>query len=254
MSAIAELTSVRKSFGAQVIYDDLSLAIERGETLTVLGASGSGKSVMLKMLIGLVRPDSGSIRVVGQEIATLPEAALLPLRRRVSMLFQGAALFDSLSVGENVAYPLRVQGHIDEARIAARVAEQLRLVGLPGLERARPADLSGGMKKRVALARAIAGEPELVLFDEPTTGLDPINTRRILELIRSIQRRLSITSVIVTHDLPSAYLISDRIAMLSGGRILAARPTEEFRRSPEPAIREFVAAMEPGGAPLALSR
>jgi phospholipid/cholesterol/gamma-HCH transport system ATP-binding protein len=248
VSAIAELAGVRKAFGAHVVYDDLTLAIERGETLTVLGASGSGKSVMLKMLIGLVRPDAGSIRVAGQEIAMLSEAALLPLRRRVSMLFQGAALFDSLTVGENVAYPLRVQGTLDEYAMAARVAEQLRLVGLPGIERMRPADLSGGMKKRVALARAIAGEPELVLFDEPTTGLDPINTRRILDLIRSIQRRLHITSVIVTHDLPSAYLISDRIAMLAGGRIIAARPTEEFRHSPEPAIHEFVAAMEPGAA------
>ncbi len=248
MTPLVSFRGVTKAFGAKTVYRDLTLDVQRGETLVVLGASGSGKSVMLKMIIGLVAPDAGSLRFDGQEIAGLPEAALLPLRRRVSMLFQGGALFDSLSVAENVAYPLRIRGDADERAIAARVKELLAVVDLSGTEALAPAELSGGMRKRVALARAIATEPELVLFDEPTTGLDPIVTRRILELIRSIQRRLDITSVIVTHDLPSAYLVSDRIAMLSEGRIVAARPTAEFRRSPEPVIREFVTAMELPGA------
>jgi phospholipid/cholesterol/gamma-HCH transport system ATP-binding protein len=239
------LRGVHKAFGSNVIYRDLDLDILRGETLTVIGASGSGKSVLLKMLIGLVAPDAGSIRFDGEEIANLPEPALLPLRRRVAMLFQGAALFDSLTVAENVAYPLRLRRD-DPHMIAPRVEELLGLVGLPGIGAMMPAELSGGMKKRVALARAIATEPELILYDEPTTGLDPIATRRILDLMRSIKARLDVTSVIVTHDLPAAYLVSDRVAMLAGGRILAALPTAQLKRAREPAIREFVTAMDVG--------
>ncbi len=248
MSALVELSGVKKAFGEKRVYRDLTLEVRRGETLTVLGASGSGKSVMLKMLIGLMQADAGEILFDGRDITRMNDQEQTDVRRRVSMLFQGGALFDSLTVAENVAYPLRVRGDHDEPAIAARVRELLALVDLAGTERLAPAELSGGMRKRVALARAIATEPELVLFDEPTTGLDPIVTRRILELIRSIQRRLDITSVIVTHDLPSAYLVSDRIAMLSDGRIVAARPTAEFRRSPEPVIREFVTAMDSEGA------
>jgi phospholipid/cholesterol/gamma-HCH transport system ATP-binding protein len=246
-SSFVALRGVHKSFGDHVIYRDLDLDIARGETLTIVGASGSGKSVLLKMLVGLVAPDAGSIRFDGGEIAGLDELELLPLRRRVAMLFQGGALFDSLTVFDNVAYPLRLRG--DEPHgIPSRIEELLDLVGLPGIGAMMPADLSGGMKKRVALARALATEPELILYDEPTTGLDPIATRRILELIQSIARRLEVTSVIVTHDLPAAYLVSDRLAMLSGGRILAALPTEAFRQSRDPVIREFVSAMELGGA------
>lgn len=238
-----EFSGVRKAFGKKVIYDDLTLHVRRGETLTLLGGSGSGKSVLLKLLIGLVRPDGGSIRFDGQELTTLSEDALLPVRRRISMLFQGGALFDSLSVGENVAYPIREHLQLSEREVAERVADKLRLVDLPGIESMRPAELSGGMRKRVAIARAIAADPEVLLYDEPTTGLDPITTRRINELILSIQRDLRVTSLVVTHDMPSAFMVSDRIAMLSERRVLAALPREEFRTSPEPAIQSFVNAM-----------
>ena len=159
------------------------------------------------------------------------------------MLFQSAALFDSISVGENVAYPLRLANKFSESEIHDRVAERLEMVGLPGVEKMRPSDLSGGMQKRVGLARAIVADAEMILYDEPTTGLDPINTRRINELILSIQNRLKVTSLVVTHDLPSAFMVSNRMAMLSKGRIVAALPTDEFRRSAEPAIREFISAM-----------
>jgi phospholipid/cholesterol/gamma-HCH transport system ATP-binding protein len=243
MNEIVEIAGVRKAFGAVSLYDGLSLDVRRGETLTIVGASGSGKSVLLKLILGLIAPDAGRIRACGELITGRSEEELLPARRRMAMLFQGAALFDSLSVGENVAYPLR-ERNVDEAHIAEAVARTLALVGLDGIEARDPSELSGGMRKRVALARAIVAEPELVLFDEPTTGLDPVATRRILELIRSIQARLRITSIVVTHDLPSAYLISDRIAMLSERRILDVLAPEEFRRSGARAIHEFTSAME----------
>jgi phospholipid/cholesterol/gamma-HCH transport system ATP-binding protein len=238
-----KFSGVRKAFGKKVIFDDLTLQVRRGETMTLLGGSGTGKSVLLKLLIGLVRPDGGSIRFDGQELTALSEDALLPVRRRISMLFQGGALFDSLTVGENVAYPIREHLQLSEREIAERVADKLRLVDLPGIESMRPAELSGGMRKRVAIARAIAADPEVLLYDEPTTGLDPITTRRINELILSIQRDLRVTSLVVTHDLPSAFLVSDRIAMLHERRVLAALPREEFRQSPQPAIQSFVSAM-----------
>ena len=242
-SPFVELVDVTKSFGDVRLYDGLSLSVARGETLTVVGASGSGKSVLLKMILGLVAPDRGKVRFVGEEISGRSDEEMVALRRRMAMLFQSGALFDSLTVGENVGYPLRERGRPDD-EIAAAVARTLALVGLAGIEARDPAELSGGMRKRVALARAIVAQPELVLFDEPTTGLDPIATRRILELIRSIQARLRNTSIVVTHDLAAAYFISDRIAMLSGGRILDVLAPAEFRRAPAPAIHEFVTAME----------
>jgi len=242
-TAFIEFRQVRQAFGKNRLYDDLSLCVNRGETMTILGGSGSGKSVMLKLLIGLLKPDSGVIRFDGQDLVPLDEQKLLPVRRRISMLFQGGALFDSLSVGENVAYPIHEHLHLSAKQIAERVAEKLALVGLPGIENMWPAELSGGMRKRVAIARAIAADPEVLLYDEPTTGLDPINTRRINELIMSIQRNLRVTSLVVTHDLASAFMISDRMAMLSERRILATLPCEEFRRSQESAIHDFVSAM-----------
>ena len=207
-----EFSQVRQSFGKNRLYEDLSLRVQRGETLTILGGSGSGKSVMLKLLIGLLKPDAGSIRFDGEELVPLSEAQLLPVRRRISMLFQGGALFDSLTVGENVAYPIHEHLRLPPAQVAARVAEKLALVGLPGIEHMWPAELSGGMRKRVAIARAIAADPEVLLYDEPTTGLDPINTRRINELIMSIQRGLHVTSLVVTHDMATAFMVSDRLA------------------------------------------
>jgi len=245
---IIELVGLSKAFGDKTIFDELGLSIRRGETLTILGASGSGKSVLLKTIIGLIEPDRGSVFVDGEDIVALSEAERAPLRRRVSMLFQGGALFDSLSVADNVAYPLRHQGRFSQAEVAARVAESLAVVGLPETEAMMPAELSGGMKKRVALARAIAAEPDVVLYDEPTTGLDPITTRRIDDLIRSVQERLGITSIVVTHDLASAFLISDRIAMLDAGRIRSIDGVDAFRRSRDPVIRAFVDAMRPAAA------
>lgn len=240
---LIEFRRVKLRFGPNCLYDDLSLQVQRGETLTILGASGSGKSVMLKLLIGLLKPDSGSIYFGGRDLVPLSEQQLLPVRRRISMLFQGGALFDSLTVGDNIAYPLREHLQLAEREVEARVAEKLALVGLAGIEKMVPADLSGGMRKRVAIARAIAADPEVLLYDEPTTGLDPVNTRRINELILSIQQRLRVTSLVVTHDLASAFMVSDRLAMLSEHRILATLPCAEFQRSQQAAIREFVTAM-----------
>jgi phospholipid/cholesterol/gamma-HCH transport system ATP-binding protein len=241
--AIIELRGLDKRFGERPLFADLSLSIARGETLTILGASGSGKSVLLKTIIGLVDVDDGAVLIDGEDIVPLSEEARVPFRRRVSMLFQGGALFDSLSVADNVAFPLRRQRRSDEAEVSARVAESLALVDLPDTGAMMPAELSGGMKKRVALARAIVTEPEVILYDEPTTGLDPMSTRRIDDLIRSVQRRLGVTSIVVTHDLPSAFLVSDRMAMLAGGRIVAVDAVEPFRRSRDREIRAFLDAM-----------
>jgi len=240
---------LQKSFGRKVIYTGLDLDIRRGETLTVIGGSGTGKSVLLKCLIGLLRPDAGSIRFDGQELVGLSEEEFIPVRRKIAMLFQGAALFDSLTVGENVAYPIREHfPDVSEAEIADRVAAKLEMVGLPGIEQMRPSDLSGGMKKRVGLARAIAIDPEVVLYDEPTTGLDPINTRRINELIVKLNEELRVTSIVVTHDMESAYMVSHRMAMLYNHRILARGTVEEMRRSEVPEVRNFVRGMVGGEA------
>lgn len=235
---------LRKAFGPKRVYEGLDLTVRRGETLTVIGGSGTGKSVLLKCLIGLLQPDAGSITFDGRELVGLTEAAFIEVRRQIGMLFQGAALFDSLDVGENVAYPIREHfPHIGAGEIADRVAEKLEMVGLPGIERMRPADLSGGMKKRVGLARAIAIDPAVVLYDEPTTGLDPINTRRINELIIKLNEALRVTAIVVTHDMESAYMVSHRMAMLYNRRILASGSPEEMRQSTIPEVRNFVRGM-----------
>jgi phospholipid/cholesterol/gamma-HCH transport system ATP-binding protein len=244
MDALIRLDDVQKAFGDHRVFDGVRLEIRRGEALAIVGGSGCGKSVLLRMLVGLCPVDRGSIRFDGQELTTLDEAGFFAVRRRVAMMFQGGALFDSLSVGENVAYPLRTQLDLAEDEIRRRVADKLARVGLPGIEAQMPASLSGGMKKRVALARAIVTEPEVLLLDEPTAGLDPLTTRRIDDLFRQTQRELGITVVIVTHDLPSAYLVADRIAMIAERRIVATLPTAEFRSATEPAISEFVGAMQ----------
>ena len=238
---------LQKSFGTKVIYTGLDLEVRRGETLTVIGGSGTGKSVLLKCLIGLLRPDGGSIRFDGDELTGLTEEEYIPVRRKIAMLFQGAALFDSLSVAENVAYPIREHfPSIGEGELADRVTQKLEMVGLPGIESMRPADLSGGMKKRVGLARAIAIDPEVVLYDEPTTGLDPINTRRINELIVKLNEELRVTSIVVTHDMESAYTVSHRMAMLYDHRILASGTVDEMRASTIPEVRNFVRGMVEG--------
>jgi phospholipid/cholesterol/gamma-HCH transport system ATP-binding protein len=238
--AVIVFDDVWKAFGANSVYEGMSLSVRRGETLTIIGGSGTGKSVGLKLLIGLMKADRGRILVDGVDVAALPERAMAGVRRKIGMLFQGAALFDSLTVRENVAYPLREHLRLGEDAIDARVARMLDLVGLPGTQDRMPADLSGGMKKRVGLARAIAVEPEVILYDEPTTGLDPANTRRINELIRAMQAKLSVTSIVVTHDMDSALTVSDRIAMLEDKRIRTVMTTGEVRASEDSRIRDFI--------------
>lgn len=231
---------VWKAFGKHSIYEGLDLVVHRGETLAIVGGSGTGKSVLLKCLLRLLVPDRGRIFAFGEEVTGRAENDMREIRRRIGMLFQGAALFDSLDVRENVAYPLRQQGVVDEARISGRVAEVLAMVGLPGIERKWPAELSGGMKKRVGLARAIAVEPEVILYDEPTTGLDPTNVRRIDQLIASLQERLGVTSIVVTHDMDSAFRVSDRLAMLHERRIAWVGFKDEVETAESAAVRDFV--------------
>ena len=240
MEAVVVLKGVKKAFGNKRIYDALDLEVRKGETLTVLGPSGVGKSVLLKLIIGLLRPDAGSVLVGGVDVAPMEEAELREVRRKVAMLFQGAALFDSMSVGENVAYGLHEHFRWPDEKVKARVAECLEQVGMPGIESMRPADLSGGMKKRVGLARALASGPEIILYDEPTTGLDPTNTRRINELIQSLQERLGVTSIVITHDMESALAVSDRIALLSGGKIALTIDGNAAKSSPPPELERFM--------------
>jgi phospholipid/cholesterol/gamma-HCH transport system ATP-binding protein len=244
---IARFVGVRKSFGPKVIYSNLTIDLLRGETITVMGASGSGKSVMLKMLIGLLQPDGGEILFDGRDVGKMTDEELTEVRRRIAYLFQGAALFDSLTVGENVAYGLREQfwNKMTGEEIDTRVEQSLELVGLPGIQSMRPSDLSGGMKKRVGLARTLALQPEVILYDEPTTGLDPINTARINHLIKGIQRALRLTSVVVTHDMGTAFSVSDRLAMIGKGRILLVGSKEDFRNTHNPAVRDFIEGHAP---------
>jgi phospholipid/cholesterol/gamma-HCH transport system ATP-binding protein len=238
---------VRKAFGPKVIYRGLNLDIHPGETITIMGGSGVGKSVMLKLLIRLLEADSGSITFHGQEITKMPEMEIGVVRQRIAMLFQGAALFDSISVGDNVAYGLHehYRKQMTDKQIRERVNWALSLVGLPGIEAMRPSDLSGGMKKRVGLARAIAVQPEVLLYDEPTTGLDPINTARINHLIRGLKAALKVTSIVVTHDMGSAFLISDKMAMVYRGEIILAGTPEEFRASHDPRVKDFIEGTAP---------
>ncbi len=245
--ALIRFEAVQKSFGPKVIYSGLSLEIRRGETITVMGASGSGKSVMLKMLIGLLQADGGEILFDGKDVTAMSDAEQTDVRRRIAYLFQGAALFDSLNVGENVAYGLREQfwDKMSDAEIQGRVAQSLELVGLPGIQSMRPSDLSGGMKKRVGLARTLALQPEVILYDEPTTGLDPINTARINHLILAIQRSLHLTSVVVTHDMGTAFSVSDRLAMIGKGRILLVGTKEEFRETRNQYVHNFINGIAP---------
>jgi len=241
--SIVRFQHVDKAFGDNVVFRGLDLDVREGEILTIVGGSGCGKSVTLKFILGLLQVDAGRVIVDDDDITDKDEEDLLDVRRKVGMLFQGGALFDSLDVYENIAYALRERGIRDEDLLAARVADTLEMVGLPGIERKMPAELSGGMRKRVALARAVAEEPKLILYDEPTTGLDPVNVRRISELILSLADKLSITSIVVTHDLASAFMVSDRLAMIAERRVVAEAPVAEFRRLDHPLVRDFLQAM-----------
>jgi phospholipid/cholesterol/gamma-HCH transport system ATP-binding protein len=239
-----ELRGVSKAFGANRVLRGVDLEIREGETYTILGGSGSGKSVCLKHMIGLLKPDSGRVLALGDDITDWSETRLVEVRKQISMIFQGAALFDSLSVYENIAYPLREHRSWPEARIAERVAECLAAVGLPDTEPLMPAELSGGMRKRVGVARGIALEPRVILYDEPTTGLDPANQRRIGELIRLLQQRLHVTSVVVTHELELCFAISDRVGLLKDGRIVVSGSAEEMRHSRQAPVRAFLAGAQ----------
>jgi phospholipid/cholesterol/gamma-HCH transport system ATP-binding protein len=245
-----ELRAVHKAFRGKPVLRGLDLAVRTGETFTILGGSGTGKSVCLKHVLGLVRPDSGSVRVFGRDVTQLSEDAWVDVRKEFGMVFQGAALFDSLTVFENVAFPLREHLDLDEAALAARVDGCLAAVGLAGVEALLPAELSGGMRKRVGVARAIALEPRAILYDEPTTGLDPANARRIGVLIRRLQERLGVTSVVVTHELDLCFAVSDRVGMLKGGRIVVEGGAQEIRTSSHPDVRAFLEGVQDEGSHL----
>ena len=239
--------NVYKAFGPKRIYVGLNLEVFPGETLVILGGSGVGKSVMLKMLIGLLVPDAGSIMFNGEEIVGMSERKLQMVRQKIAMIFQWAALFDSITVGENVAYALNELyfNKMTKAEIDKRVSSALELVGLPNTQSMKPADLSGGMRKRVGLARAIALQPEVLLWDEPTTGLDPINTARINHLVMGMKKALGVTSIVVTHDMSSAFAIADRLAMVHKGRIILQDTNERFKQTSDPRVADFIHGRAP---------
>ena len=239
MNAIQAI-DIRKRFGQQQVLDGLNIEIKKGETMVVIGGSGSGKSVFLKLVVGLLKPESGKMLIGEKDIVPMNETQLDGVRRRFGMLFQGAALFDSLSVWENVAFSFLEHSHLSTHEIDAKVKEALEMVGLPGIESKYPAELSGGMKKRVGLARAIASRPEILLFDEPTTGLDPIMADAINDLIVHLHDRLNVTAIAVTHDMKSAEKIGDRIAMLYNGKIVAVGKTSEIMNTSDPLVRQFI--------------
>jgi phospholipid/cholesterol/gamma-HCH transport system ATP-binding protein len=231
---------VKKRMGRAEVLRGVDLEVMRGECLVIIGRSGTGKSVLLKHVVGLLRPDQGEVRVNGMEVETLGEKELLELRRGMGVLFQGGALFDSMTVGENIGLPLREHTSMPQTQIEIVVGEKLALVGLEGAEAMRPSSLSGGMKKRAALARSLVLNPKIMLYDEPTTGLDPITSDLINRLISRLQQRLGMTSIAVTHDMRSAYHIGDRIAMLHEGRIHAVGTPEEIQATTDPAVRQFI--------------
>jgi phospholipid/cholesterol/gamma-HCH transport system ATP-binding protein len=241
---LVEFRRVSKAFGRQRVLDDLDISIQRGKTTVIIGRSGTGKSVLLKHIVGLLRPDRGEVFVNGQRVDTLPERQLVPIRRRISFIFQLNALFDSMTVGDNVAFPMveGTAGRLDRAKIKRLVEESLAIVGLSGFENKRPAELSGGEKKRVAIARGIALDPapELILYDEPTAGLDPQRSDVINRLIRGLQAETQATSIVVTHDMKLATTVGDRILMLWNGRIAADGTPEQLQKSDNEHVMRFI--------------
>jgi phospholipid/cholesterol/gamma-HCH transport system ATP-binding protein len=232
--------NLTKTLGSQEVLRGVDLEIKNGETVVIVGRSGCGKSVLLKHAIGLMKPTSGEVLVDGENIVPLKERQLSAIRKKVAMLFQSAALFDSMSVFDNLAFPLRETGLKDRDAIQKKVADALDVVELQGQEEKMPDSLSGGMRKRVGLARAIIGQPGCILYDEPTTGLDPIVSDSINHLIRRMQKRFTITSIVVTHDMKTAFHVADQIAYLHEGRIYFKGKPEEFRASPDPLVQDFI--------------
>jgi phospholipid/cholesterol/gamma-HCH transport system ATP-binding protein len=248
---VIELRRVSKSFGRQRVLDDIDLRVERGQNTVIIGRSGTGKSVLLKHMVGLLRPDRGEVRFEEQRVDQLSERAWVPIRRQISFVFQLNALFDSMTVLENVAFPMveNSTGRVDRRKIRSLAAKCLELVGLTGFEKKRPAELSGGEKKRVALARAVAMDPppKVILYDEPTAGLDPQRSDGINKLIRQMQRDFHVTGVVVTHDMRSAHEVGDRVFMLWNGRFIAEGTPQAILQAHEPHVRRFVQGVaEPG--------
>jgi len=251
---LIKLVDVYKAFRTNRVLRGANLEIVDGETITIIGGSGTGKSVLLKNILGLIKPDKGEIFVDGEEITGMEEAELLGVQKKFGYLFQGAALFDSLTVIENVGFGLRNLSKLSNADINQRARECIAMVGLKGIENLKPAELSGGMKKRVGLARAIAHKPEFILYDEPTTGLDPIMSDVINELILHLQKQLGVTSIVVTHDMKSAYKISNRIAMLYEGQIILTGSPDEIRTSKNEVVHQFVEGLSQGPITLNLGK
>ncbi|MFH1640690.1 MAG: ABC transporter ATP-binding protein [Candidatus Omnitrophota bacterium] len=241
-----DIEQVSKYFGGRKVLDNLSLKIEKGTTCVIIGRSGCGKSVLLKHIMGLLKPESGKIMVEGKDINKLNEKELDALRLRMGMVFQGGALFDSLTVGQNVGFGLIEHNRMGPKELMERVEESLCMVDLCGIEHLKPAELSGGMRKRVALARAICIKPDIILYDEPTTGVDPITADSINKLIRDLHDKLKVTSIVVTHDMMSAYGIADRIAMLYQGKIIAEGTASEIQNSQHPIVHQFVNGLAQG--------
>lgn len=234
------MRDVHKSFGEKKVLAGMDLEVRRGESVVIVGGSGTGKSVTLKQIIGLLKPDRGHVHVDGEDLCHMPPLLLNRFRTRFGMSFQEGALFDSMSVFDNIAFPLRRHTKLDAQEIRSRVKECLELVHLPGVESKRPSELSGGMRRRVGFARAISLEPQILLFDEPTTGLDPVMSDVIADLIREMDRTLHTTAVTITHDMKVAFKIADRVAMLYGGRIIEQGSPEEFQKSENPIVQQFI--------------
>jgi len=243
---VIEIINLHKAFNKKHVLQGVNLHIESGETMVVIGGSGSGKSVLIKHVIGLLMPDEGSIVVDGVDISNLSENDMNELRKKYGMLFQGAALFDSLTVWENVGFSLMQHTRLSKEEIKEKAKQKLEMVGLKGVEELMPSELSGGMRKRVGLARAIAIEPQIILYDEPTTGLDPIMADAINDLIIEMKKRLNVTSIAITHDMVSAYKIADKIAMLYEGRIQEVGTPDEIKRSVNPIVRQFITGSSVG--------